>query len=80
MGDDGIGLLHSATPDRAALLRERHSGLTGLYDRAALIGAQLQFDSEAGQGPRVGVSWPAPQSGQGKGLVTEPRPGPGDPL
>lgn len=54
--DDGAGfdLAGAGLPD---LLRAGHYGLAGMSERAALIGAQLAFDSAPGQGARVRLRW-----------------------
>jgi signal transduction histidine kinase len=39
-----------------------HFGLDGMRARAHLLGAEMQIDSGAGQGTRIGVSLPHPQT------------------
>lgn len=60
--DNGQGMESSRAMDLAWLLANRHFGLAGMYERSALIGARLQFDSAPGSGTRVSVSWTAPSS------------------
>ncbi len=62
--DDGIGFLAGDHLDLGRLLANKHYGLAGMHERAALIGAQMQIDSAPGRGTRVRVIWetdtPAP--------------------
>jgi signal transduction histidine kinase len=54
--DDGVGFAgNSLTLDH--LLIQRHYGLVGMYERAALIGAELKIDSAPGVGTQVNVNW-----------------------
>lgn len=55
--DDGQGFDTGEKPDLPALLAGRHFGLVGMYERAALIGADLRIQSAPGQGSRVTVEW-----------------------
>ncbi|HEY5574932.1 MAG TPA: ATP-binding protein [Anaerolineales bacterium] len=56
--DDGIGFTgDSLTLDQ--LLVQRHYGLVGIHERAALIGAELKIDSAPGIGTQVTVNWKA---------------------
>ena len=55
--DDGQGFDTGEKPDLPALLAGRHFGLVGMYERAALIGADLRIQSAPGQGSRVMVEW-----------------------
>jgi signal transduction histidine kinase len=48
--DDGIGFLVKNQFDLNWLLANRHYGLVGMHERAALIQAQLEFKSQPGQG------------------------------
>ena len=51
--DNGVGF---EAPRRVTDLSERgHFGLMGMYERAALIGAELRIQSRAGQGTQVTV-------------------------
>jgi len=51
--DNGVGF---EAPRRVTDLSERgHFGLMGMYERAALIGAELRIQSQAGQGTQVTV-------------------------
>jgi signal transduction histidine kinase len=55
--DDGIGFLAGKHLDLGRLLANKHYGLAGMHERAALIGAQMQIDSAPGKGTRVRVFW-----------------------
>lgn len=65
--DDGVGFMAGEHLDLARLLANKHFGLAGMHERAALIGAKMQIDSTPGKGTRVRVIWkpdfPVPQSG-----------------
>jgi signal transduction histidine kinase len=39
------------------LLSRKHFGLAGMFERAALIGAELKINSIPGSGTRVLVNW-----------------------
>jgi nitrate/nitrite-specific signal transduction histidine kinase len=43
--------------DLAVLLANKHFGLAGMYERAALIGAKMSIESTPGSGTRVHVLW-----------------------
>jgi signal transduction histidine kinase len=54
--DDGAGFAgNSLTLDQ--LLIQQHYGMVGMYERAALIGAELKIDSAPGAGTQVRVYW-----------------------
>jgi len=55
--DDGKGFEMEGQVTLAKLLAGRHFGLAGMYERAALIGADLQVISAPGQGSRIQVTW-----------------------
>ncbi|MBI5291187.1 MAG: hypothetical protein HY872_04840 [Chloroflexi bacterium] len=55
--DDGQGFDVDAQLDLAKLVAHKHFGLAGLYERAAIIGAELQIDSAPGRGTRVTLTW-----------------------
>ncbi len=64
--DDGVGFLAGEHLDLVQLLANKHFGLAGMHERAALIGAQMQIDSAPGKGTRVRVRWEInPASGSG---------------
>lgn len=55
--DDGIGFHSDAQLDLARLATGKHFGLAGMFERAALVNAQVQIDSAPGRGTRVRVTW-----------------------
>jgi signal transduction histidine kinase len=55
--DDGRGFTVGA--DLTAWLAERHFGLAGMHERAALIGGELHITSTPGAGTRLHLVWPA---------------------
>lgn len=57
--DDGTGFPARKRLDLTSLLADRHFGLVGMHERAALIGAEVQIDSVPKRGTRVSVSWSA---------------------
>jgi signal transduction histidine kinase len=57
--DDGVGFVAGKDLDLARLLANKHFGLAGMHERAALIGAQMKIDSSPGKGTHVRVIWSA---------------------
>ncbi len=57
MEDDGRGFFIHDQADLAWLLARRYFGLATMYERATLIGAQLDIQSNIDQGTRVTISW-----------------------
>ncbi len=55
--DDGVGFPIADSLDLSKLLRDGHYGLVGMYERAAIIGAELNVRSEPGGGTLVEVNW-----------------------
>jgi signal transduction histidine kinase len=55
--DDGRGFVVEERPNLAVLLAEAHYGLAGMYERAALIGAELNFQSTPGKGSCIALTW-----------------------
>jgi signal transduction histidine kinase len=55
--DDGQGFDAQKRLDLNQPESRSHFGLIGMRERAALINAQIQFDSEPGQGTRVHFQW-----------------------
>jgi signal transduction histidine kinase len=55
--DDGRGFNIHDQADLAWLLARRYFGLATMYERATLIGAQLNIQSIIDQGTRITVSW-----------------------
>jgi signal transduction histidine kinase len=62
--DDGIGFAIGKHPDLSWFLMNKHYGLAGMYERAALIGATLKIQSTPYPGTKVEIIWyrhqPAP--------------------
>ena len=57
--DDGIGFDAETSLKLDSILKDKHFGLAGLYERASLIGAQVNISSKPGHGTRVQVIWEA---------------------
>jgi signal transduction histidine kinase len=57
VADDGVGFAVGERPDLAGLLNQRHFGLAGMFERAALVNAQMWIDSAPGQGTQVHILW-----------------------
>lgn len=57
--DDGVGFAAGDRPDLSSLLASRHFGLAGMYERAALVGAEISVQSAPGAGTIVRLSWRA---------------------
>ena len=57
--DDGIGLPAKVQDDLKSLIEQKHFGLAGMYERAALIGASMHLNSLPGRGTQVRVTWKA---------------------
>jgi len=55
--DDGLGFKTEKLLDLTRPEARRHFGLIGMLERAALINAQIRFDSAPGQGTRVHLKW-----------------------
>jgi len=62
--DDGIGFDHLGQIDLDWLLANKHFGLAGMFERAALINAHLQVDTKPDHGTRVRIGWNAPARAQ----------------
>ena len=56
--DDGVGFPAPSSQDLGLLLKQEHYGLVGMYERAAIIGAELKIHSQLGWGTSVEVVWP----------------------
>jgi len=61
--DNGIGF-ELEQLDFTTLLAEKHFGLAGMFERADLIGAEIKFNSTAGQGTLVTISWKSNSAGE----------------
>jgi signal transduction histidine kinase len=56
--DDGIGFSYREQMDFGQLQANRRFGLTGMTERAKLIGACLRIESMPGRGTHISVIWP----------------------
>lgn len=57
IADNGSGFDSQSMLDLHALVEKGHFGLAGMYERAALIGAQLRVESSSSGGTQVWLSW-----------------------
>lgn len=57
VADDGTGFEIGQQLDLNDLLSKHHFGIVGMYERAALIGAEIDISSTPGFGTRVHVIW-----------------------
>ncbi len=57
--DDGVGFAAGDRPDLSSLLASRHLGLAGMYERAALVGAEINVRSAPGAGTSIHLAWKA---------------------
>jgi hypothetical protein len=57
--DDGAGFAFEGKTSLALLLTNRHFGLAGIYERAAMIQASLDIVSRLGEGTKLIVIWKA---------------------
>ncbi len=55
--DDGQGFEAGARLDLHGLAAHKHFGLMGMYERAALIKADIQFLSAPGSGTKIRIHW-----------------------
>lgn len=55
--DDGVGFVINERADLPTLLAQKHFGLVEMYERAAIIGADLQIKSAPKQGTQVKLLW-----------------------
>ena len=56
MEDDGIGF-ELEQLDFGTLLAEKHFGLVGMFERAAIIGANIKILSTLEKGTTVKITW-----------------------
>ena len=57
--DNGVGFAAGEQLDISGLLANQHFGVAGIFERAALIGAEISIQSQPGQGCEVTVHWAA---------------------
>ncbi|MCX6045427.1 MAG: hypothetical protein NT075_09950 [Chloroflexi bacterium] len=60
--DNGQGFPAGQSLDLTKLLANKHFGLVGMYERSAIIQADLQIESTLGQGTQVTVAWQADEA------------------
>ncbi|MBK8421057.1 hypothetical protein [Candidatus Villigracilis saccharophilus] len=57
VSDNGIGFAAGVWLDISSLLANKHFGVAGMFERAALIGAELSIKSQLGMGCQVNIRW-----------------------
>ncbi|MBK7455396.1 MAG: hypothetical protein IPJ46_17230 [Anaerolineales bacterium] len=57
VSDNGIGFAAGERLDISSLLANKHFGVAGMFERAALIGAELSIKSQPGMGCQVNIRW-----------------------
>ena len=57
--DNGVGFAAGEKLDVSSLLANKHFGVAGMLERAALIGAEMSIHSQPRQGCLIRVSWTA---------------------
>ena len=60
--DDGVGFSSETGFKLDDLLAKKHFGLSGMYERASLIGAYISISSKPGQGTKIQVFWKSKES------------------
>ncbi|HET9908604.1 MAG TPA: ATP-binding protein [Anaerolineales bacterium] len=60
--DDGVGFDTGTSLKLDSMIKDKHFGLAGIYERSSLIGAQVYVDSKPGQGTRVRIIWESKSS------------------
>ena len=55
--DDGVGFEAEPRPSLDDTHASKHYGLTGMHERANLIGAKVDIDAKPGRGTRIQVTW-----------------------
>ena len=55
--DDGLGIDPQISLDLDDLAIHKHFGLTGMHERASVIGAELQIVSKAREGTQIYIRW-----------------------
>jgi signal transduction histidine kinase len=57
LSDDGVGFDAGGNLQLDALIANKHFGLAGMIERAAIIGADVRIESKQQKGTRVQISW-----------------------
>ena len=60
--DDGVGFDAESRPNLDETHASKHYGLTGMHERASLIGADVNIDAQPGKGTRIQVIWESKES------------------
>jgi len=55
--DNGVGFDAESRPSLDDTHASKHYGLTGMHERANLIGAKVDIDAKPGRGTRIQVTW-----------------------
>lgn len=55
--DDGVGFDAGRALDLSHLIAHKHYGLAGMFERAHIIGADIEVDSAPGRGARIQLTW-----------------------
>jgi signal transduction histidine kinase len=55
--DDGIGFEAGENLQLDTLLANKHFGLAGMMERAAIVGAEIKIESKPDEGTRIQVAW-----------------------
>lgn len=58
--DNGKGFEDENPLNLTALIRDRHFGLAGMYERANIINAKLKVDTAPGKGTTISLGWKKP--------------------
>lgn len=57
--DDGVGFPDTQQLNFQRFLEDRHFGLARMFERAKIIGADLQIQSSPGRGTKITIEWPS---------------------
>jgi signal transduction histidine kinase len=60
--DDGLGFEPEISLKLNDLMASKHFGLTGMHERASLIGAEITVHSRRNQGTQIQVIWESKES------------------
>jgi signal transduction histidine kinase len=64
--DDGVGFHIETSYKLNEMLANKHFGLVGMFERANLIGAEIDIDSRKGEGTRIRLRWKLKRSIQAR--------------
>jgi two-component system sensor histidine kinase DegS len=57
LNDDGVGFDAGENLQLDVLIANKHFGLAGMIERAAIIGAEVQIESKPQEGTRIQITW-----------------------